>query len=110
MPRIAILFAFAALLTLPLAGARADDAITITIKDHVFSPSEIKVPANKRITITVVNDDATPEEFESHPMKVEKVIPGKSKGTVRIGPLKPGKYPFVGEFHESTAKGMVIAE
>lgn len=110
MSRFAILFAFAALLTLPLPGARAADAITVTIKDHVFSPSEIKVPANKRITITVVNDDATPEEFESHPMKVEKVVPGKSKGTVQIGPLKPGKYPFVGEFHESTAKGTVIAE
>jgi plastocyanin len=110
MSRTAILFAFAVLLTLPPAGARADDAITVTIKDHVFSPSEIKVPANKRVTITVVNDDATPEEFESHPMKVEKVVPGKSKGTVQIGPLKPGKYPFVGEFHESTAKGTVIAE
>jgi len=110
MSRIAILFVFAALLTLPHAGARADDAITVTIKDHVFSPSEIKVPANKRITITVVNDDATPEEFESHPMKVEKVVPGKSKGTVRIGPLKPGTYPFIGEFHESTAKGTVTAE
>ena len=43
-------------------------------------------------------------------MKVEKVIPGKSKGVVRIGPLKPGRYPFVGEFHEATAKGVVIAE
>ena len=68
------------------------------------------MPANKRVTITVINDDATPEEFESKPMKVEKVIPGKSKGVVRIGPLKPGRYPFVGEFHEATAKGVVIAE
>ncbi len=110
MPRIAILFAFAALLTLPLAGARADDAITTTIKDHVFSPAEIKVPANKRVMITVTNADATPEEFDSHALKVEKVIPGKSKGTMRIGPLKPGRYPFMGEYHESTAKGVVIAE
>ena len=68
------------------------------------------MPANKRFEITVINDDATPEEFESHSMKAEKVIPGKSKGVVRIGPLKPGRYPFVGEFHEKTAKGVVIAE
>ena len=68
------------------------------------------MPANKRVTITVINDDATPEEFESKALKVEKVIPGKSKGVVRIGPLKPGRYPFVGEFHEDTAKGTVIAE
>ena len=68
------------------------------------------MPANKRIQLTVVNDDPTPEEFESKEMKVEKVIPGKSKGVVRIGPLEPGRYPFFGEFHEATAKGTVIAE
>jgi len=82
----------------------------LTLKNHKFSPSEIKVPANKRVKLTVVNDDPTPEEFESHELKVEKVIPGKSKGVVRIGPLKPGRYPFFGEYHESTAKGAVIAQ
>src|SRR5258708_4456577 len=91
------------------ASVRAQE-YTVTIKDHRFTPTEIKVPANKRIEVTVVNDDAPPEEFESKEMKVEKVIPGKSKGVVRFGPLKPGRYPFVGEFHESTAKGVVIAE
>ena len=90
-------------------AARSDDYV-LTIKDHRFTPTEIKIPANKRVQITVVNDDPTPEEFESHEMKVEKVIPGKSKAVVRIGPLKPGRYPFVGEFHEATAKGTVIAE
>ncbi len=68
------------------------------------------MPANKRVTITVANDDPTPEEFESKVLKVEKMIPGKSKGVVRIGPLKAGRYPFVGEFHEDTAKGTLIAE
>ena len=102
-------FGLAALLNLAPAAVRAQD-ITVTIKDHKFTPTELKVPANQRVTITVINDDATPEEFESKPMKVEKVIPGKSKGVVRIGPLKPGRYPFVGEFHESTATGVVIAE
>jgi hypothetical protein len=90
--------------------APADDTITITIKNHRFQPAEVKVPANKRVILTVVNDDPTPEEFESKSMRAEKVIPGKSKGTVRIGPLKPGRYPFVGEFNESTAKGVVVAE
>jgi hypothetical protein len=99
----------AGLLFLSAAVARADDYV-LTIKDHRFTPTELKVPANKRVQITVVNDDPTPEEFESHEMKVEKVIPGKSKAVVRIGPLKPGRYPFFGEFHEATAKGTVIAE
>jgi hypothetical protein len=99
----------AAFLAMGAAAARADDYV-LTIKDHRFTPTEIKIPANKRVQITVVNDDATPEEFESKEMKVEKVIPGKSKGVVRVGPLKPGRYPFFGEFHEATAKGALIAE
>jgi cupredoxin-like protein len=98
-----------ALVTLAPAAAQAQEYV-LTIKDHKFTPEELKVPANKRVIITVVNDDATAEEFESNILKVEKVIPGNSRGTVRIGPLAPGRYPFIGEFHEATAKGVVIAE
>lgn len=98
-----------ALMTLAPASARAQEYV-LTIKNHKFTPEELKVPANKRIVITVINEDATAEEFESNILKVEKVIAGNSRGTVRIGPLAPGRYPFVGEFHESTAKGVVIAE
>lgn len=106
-PLIAIL-GLAVFVSLAPAAHAAD--YTITIKNHRFQPAELKVPANKRVTVTVANDDATPEEFESHELKVEKVIPGKSKGVVRFGPLKPGKYPFFGEYHEDTAKGSVVVE
>jgi Cupredoxin-like domain len=109
MRNVLALLGLAVLLAAAPGTARAQE-YTVTIKDHRFTPTEIKVPANKRFEITVINEDATPEEFESHPMKVEKVIPGNSKGVVRVGPLKPGRYPFVGEFHEKTAKGVVIAE
>jgi plastocyanin len=109
--RLAIPFLIlTALVTLPVPAALAQAPITITIRNHKFEPAEVKVPAGKRVTLVVVNADPTPEEFESHPLKVEKVIPGKSKATVRIGPLTKGRYPFVGEFHETTAKGVVIAE
>ncbi len=104
-----IILGLAAILVFAGATARADD-LTLTLKDHHFTPAELKVKANKRVMITVVNDDVTPEEFESKKLKIEKIIPGKSKGIVRIGPLKPGRYPFVGEYHEDTAKGVVIAE
>ena len=104
-----VVFSLAALVTMAPAATHADD-YTVTIKDHRFTPTELKVPANKRVIITIVNDDPTAEEFESNVLKVEKIIPGKSKGTVRIGPLKPGRYPFFGEFHEATAQGAVIAE
>ena len=101
----------AGLTSLLVLGAPAGaQELSITIKDHKFQPTELKVPAKKRITLTVINADATPEEFESKKLKVEKVIPGKSKAVVRFGPLEPGRYDFVGEFHEDSAKGVVIAE
>jgi plastocyanin len=84
--------------------------LNLVIRNHKFEPAEIRVPAGKRVSIYVSNEDATPEEFDSTALKVEKVIPGKSKGLVRIGPLDPGRYEFIGEFNADTAKGVVIAE
>ena len=111
MKKIVFAFALAAAAALATGGnAGAQEALSITIKNHKFDPAELKVPANKRVTLTVVNDDPTPEEFESKVLKVEKVIPGKSKATVQFGPLKPGKYKFEGEFNSKTAQGVVIAE
>jgi hypothetical protein len=48
----------------------------LVIRDHKFEPAEIRVPAGKRVSIYVSNEDATPEEFDSTALKVEKVIPG----------------------------------
>ena len=111
MKKVIFALALAAAAALSTGGiAQAQEALTVTIKDHKFEPAEIKVPVNKRITLTVINDDATPEEFESKSLKVEKVIPGKTKATVQFGPLKAGKYKFEGEFNSKTAQGVVIAE
>jgi plastocyanin len=110
MKKLVIALAFAATTVLAAGGALAQEALTVTIKDHKFEPAELKVPVNKRISLTVINDDATPEEFESKVLKVEKVIPGKSRATVQFGPLKAGKYKFEGEFNSKTAQGVVIAE
>ena len=82
----------------------------VTIKDHKFTPAEVRVPAGKKVKLIVANEDATPEEFESHSMHREKIIPGNSTATIFIGPLKPGRYKFEGEFNPSTAQGVVIAE
>lgn len=88
----------------------ADFQQSLVIKNHRFEPAEIKVPANQRIKLTVHNQDSTPEEFESKSMGREKVIPGGAKAVIFVGPLKPGKYQFVGEYHEDTTKGVLIAE
>ncbi|WP_324780818.1 cupredoxin domain-containing protein [Thiobacillus sedimenti] len=99
-----------ACLMLPVAAIAADLEASLTIRNHQFSPAELKVPAGKKIKLIVQNQDPTPEEFESHELNREKVIAGNGKATIYIGPLQPGKYPFFGEFNEKTARGVVIAE
>ena len=103
--------ALAALMSLSLAAFAADEPeFKLVIENHKFTPETVTVPAGKKVKLVVENRDSTPEEFESHSLKREKVIPGKSSATIMIGPLKPGEYKFVGEFHEATAKGVVIAK
>ena len=90
----------------------AGDEFTLTLKDHAFDPKEITLPAGKKIKLLVVNKDASPAEFESKPLGREKVIPGKTTGTINLGPLKPGRYSFVEEYHEddAAAQGTIIVE
>ena len=101
------LAAVAAMLTAP---ALASDGIPVSLKDHKFTPAEIHVKANVPNVISLTNNDPTAEEFDSTSLKVEKVVAGNSSGSVRLRPLAPGRYPFMGEFHSSTAQGVVIAE
>lgn len=82
--------------------------LTLTIRNHKFEPAEITAPANTPIELTVVNADSTAEEFESKALKAEKVVAGGRSVVVRIQPQAPGRYPFVGEYHEETAKGVLI--
>lgn len=82
----------------------------VIIKDHRFEPAEVRVPAGVKVKLIVENQDATPEEFESDELHREKIIAGNKTAKIIIGPLKPGSYPFFGEFNEDTAQGVVIAE
>ena len=103
----------ALLIASPLAvsgAARAADGIEVHLKGHKFYPSTIKVKANQPSVIILYNDDDTADEFDSPARKVEKVVGGHSKGTIRLRALPPGKYPFMGEYHSDTAQGFVIAE
>ena len=110
MRRAILALSIVALGLMGLAGVADAQEFALTIRNHKFEPTELRVPAGKRVTIYVSNEDPTPEEFESVSMKVEKIIPGKSKGLVRVGPLTPGRYDFFGDFNQATAKGVLIAE
>jgi plastocyanin len=92
------------------AFAAGEPEFSLVIQNNKFTPDRLEVPAGKKVKINIDNKDATAEEFESHDLKVEKVIPAKSKASVFVGPLKAGEYKFVGEFHEKTAKGVIVAK
>lgn len=93
-----------------IGPAAAEDGIQIIIKDHRFSPSEVRVKADTKIKLLVTNEDQTAEEFESFSLNRERVVrPGQSI-TIFLSPLKPGSYDFFGDFHPDTAQGKVIAE
>jgi hypothetical protein len=105
-----MLVAAIALLNPRPSAADEPVSINVAIKDHVFTPSEIVVPARQRAVLIVRNEDATAEEFESHDLRIEKVIAGHDSGTLRLRELEPGRYPFVGEYHSDTAKGVIIVK
>jgi hypothetical protein len=102
------------LVLLWLAGSRAVFAdkpvFELEIRDHLFFPEVLVVPANTRIKLLVSNSDSSPEEFESYELNREKVIMGKRTAVIFIGPLLPGEYPFFGEFHPETALGTIVAQ
>ena len=104
------LAAAALTLSMTTTGALAAEEYTITIKDHMFNPEITEIPAGQKVKLIIVNDDDTPEEFESHDLKREKIIRGNSKGIVFVGPLDAGTYDYFGEFNMDTAKGQIVAK
>jgi len=97
---------------LTLAGplSAAPPVVEIEIRDHLFFPPEVVIPADTKVKLLVRNLDPTPEEFESYELNREKVISGNSETVIFIGPLPPGEYPFFGEFYPKTAQGRVVVE
>ena len=110
MPVLRSLFISLAAVIVAASAFAADPEVTLVIKDHRFVPSELKVPAGQRVKLVVHNQDTTPEEFESHSLNREKIVPPGARASIFIGPLKPGRYPFYGEYNEKTAQGAIVAE
>jgi plastocyanin len=101
------LLASAALLAGATAAEPSPTTITLTLKDHRFTPDAVAVAAGQRVTVVVINQDAVVEEFDSLDLDVEKMIPPKGRASFTVGPLKPGSYEFMGELHANTARGVL---
>ena len=96
---------------LPLSLAAAEPAsYTLVLKNHRYQPDVLHIPANTRIRLEVINQDPSPEEFESDDFPAEKIVMPDSRMSLYIGPLKPGRYGFFGDFHQPTAQGTLVVE
>ncbi|HET9718361.1 MAG TPA: cupredoxin domain-containing protein [Pseudolabrys sp.] len=92
---------------LPVAAQQAA-TVNVSVKNHRFQPAEIHAPAKVPIELRVKNLDATPLEFESVSLRVEKVVTGKGEGVIRLRPLQPGRYNFFDDFHQETNGVLVV--
>ncbi|HEX7759441.1 MAG TPA: cupredoxin domain-containing protein [Caulobacteraceae bacterium] len=90
------------------AAAAADGpTVSLVLKDHRFTPSSFSLPAGQKAHIVLTNQDPATEEFDSHDLQVEELVTPHGRASFTIGPLKPGTYSFMGEFHPATAQGRV---
>ena len=108
------LFTLGSLLCLVLAAQPVLSAETpvyqLRIKDHRFVPDVVEIPQGQKVKLEIKNEDPTAEEFESHDLHREKMIPGGKTVVVYVGPLKPGSYSFFGEFNPKTARGSIVVK
>jgi hypothetical protein len=91
----------------PAAWAEDSATVHLSLKDHRFVPAEAHAPVGKPITIEIKNLDATPSEFESKTLRVEKVVAAGGVITVQIRPLAAGRYRFFDDYHEDTTEGFL---
>jgi plastocyanin len=92
-------------------AAAVDPAeIPLLIEKNRFQPDVIKVKAGAPFVLVITNKDKGPEELDMAQPRIEKVIPGGKTMRLKMPALKPGKYPFVGEYHSETAKATIVAE
>jgi len=100
------LFSFTLLFSAFSAHAKRATFV-IEIKNHLFYPAELNIPANQKVKLIIINHDKLAEQFESFDLNREKVIFGEARTTIYIGPLPVGKYYYHGEFHANSAQGVI---
>ena len=107
---INIIFLICASPVLAQEAQQGSHQFELHLVDHRFEPAELTVPADTVITLTVHNQDDNFEEFHSDALGREKIIGPNKDGIIHIGPLSPGVYEFMGEFHLETAQGRIIVK
>jgi len=92
------------------AWAEEPFEIKIEFKDGKASPTELVVPTGKKIRVVVSNTGSQAVEFESTQLRKEKVLGPGVTSSVILAPLSAGEYTWFDDFHQTTAKGKIIAK
>ena len=67
----------------------ADDNFELSLNEHKFTPSELTVPADKRIKLTIKNLDASAAEFESHNYISDHSKPAHTRSSTTFMKIRP---------------------
>jgi len=95
-------------LLLPLIAVAADTDYTLTIKDHLFQPSQLSIPSGKKVKLVLRNQDNLPVEFESSDLSREVIVPGHGEVTIYLGPIDSGTYQFFNDFNHGMQGSIVV--
>lgn len=93
----------------PWSAVHADTpTYTLTFKaDGTFDPARLEVPAG-RFKIVLVNESTEAVEFESLPLRKEKVLGPGVTSFVVLSLSRPGEYPFFDDFHPQVKGALVV--
>lgn len=94
----------------PLTALADLPSYELSLRDGHFTPAVLEVAAGERFKIVLKNIGDGPAEFESTPLRVEKVLSPGVTTFVVIHPLKPGQYPFFDDFNPQLPEGSILAK
>ena len=98
------------LVAAPVYAADTPTELTLILDKHRFVPEQLQVKANAPFVLVITNKDNEDEDFEMAALRIDKTIPAGKTVRLNMPALKPGTYEFIGEFHEKTAKGRILAK
>ncbi|MEB0121552.1 cupredoxin domain-containing protein [Pseudomonas sp. CCI1.2] len=110
MKHLALAWVMVAAAVAPLTAHAELPSYELILRDGHFTPALLEVPAGERFKITLKNLGQGPAEFESTPLRVEKVLSAGVTTFVVIHPLRPGHYPFFDEFNPQLPEGGILAK
>ena len=95
---------------MPVSAVHAElptHTLTFTA-DGRFDPQRLEV-APGRFKIVLINQSTQAVEFESLPLRAEKVLAPGVTSFVVLSLSRPGEYPFFDDFHPQ-AKGVLVVK